>query len=218
LKHDANEKYLDKNYGDVFIVWDKLFGTFTVEEEEPEYGLTKQLDSHSFLWQHFHFILEILYTVKQTKGFRARWKVIFGRPDYIDPAIRPRLEEKFLSKDREGAGTGRLQHYVVWQVGVIITVLFFFLLLENYVPVFVQVCITFVILLTLVNIGAILEQRRWVFYLEYARLLVGFIALYYCWPYPILLSVFAIVQLPFFLYRSAIEKQYLRLLYGRVNY
>jgi hypothetical protein len=103
-------------------------------------------------------------------------------------------------------------------VGVIITVLFFFLLLENYVPVFVQVCITFVILLTLVNIGAILEQRRWVFYLEYARLLVGFIALYYCWPYPILLSVFAIVQLPFFLYRSAIEKQYLRLLYGRVNY
>ncbi|SFE26056.1 Sterol desaturase/sphingolipid hydroxylase, fatty acid hydroxylase superfamily [Chitinophaga sp. CF118] len=214
VHHASNEKYLDQNYGDVFIIWDKLFGTFTAEDEEPEYGLTKPLDSYSFLWQHFHFILEILYTVRQTKGFQARWKVIFGKPDYIDPTIRPRLEKRFLSRNRQGGATGRLQHYVVWQVGAIITVLFFFLLLENYVPAFVQVCITLVILLTLINTGAILEQRRWVFYLEYARLLVVFIALYYCWPYSFLLSAFAVVQLPFFLCRSTIERRYLRLLYG----
>jgi alkylglycerol monooxygenase len=215
VHHASNEKYLDKNYGDVFIIWDKLFGTFMEEDEEPEYGLTKPLESHSFLWQHFHFILEVLYTVRQTKGFKARWKVIFGKPDYIDPAIRPRLEERFLSKNRTRSGnTGRLQSYVISQVAVIITVLFLFLLFENYFPAFVQVCVSIVILLTLVNIGAILEQRRWVFYLEYARLLIVFVGLYYCWPDYSLLLTFVLMQFPFFLYLQTIEKRYLRLVYG----
>ena len=73
-------------------------------------------------------------------------------------------------------------------------VLFVFLLLEDVAPVFIQVCITVLILLTLVNSGAILEQRRWVFYLEYARLLVIFIAAYYCWPHPALLWMAAFIQ------------------------
>lgn len=216
VHHASNEQYLDRNYGDVFIIWDKLFGTFTAEEEEPVYGLTKPLDSHSFLWQHFHFLLEIAYTLRQTKGLKNRWNVIFGKPDYIDPGIRSRLEARFLSSDRRaGSPVSRLQNYVVVQLGVIAIVLFFFLLLEHYVPAFVQVCVTLVILLTLINCGAIMEQRRWVFYLEYARLLVTFAAFFYCWPHPSLLLMLAMVQLPFYLYRDIIQQRYLRLLYGR---
>jgi sterol desaturase/sphingolipid hydroxylase (fatty acid hydroxylase superfamily) len=214
VHHASNDKYLDKNYGDVFIIWDKLFGTFAPEEEEPEYGLTKQLNSHSFLWQHFHFILEIFYTLKETKGFGARWKVVFGRPDHIDPDIRQKLEERFLFRNTTAGASKKLQQYVVWQMGAILLLLFLFLLFEHYLPVFAQLCITLVILLTLVNVGAIMEQRRWVFYLEYARLVVTFTALFYMWPHPLLLLVFAIVQLPFYLYRSTIEKRYLQLVYG----
>ncbi|SDG45690.1 sterol desaturase family protein [Chitinophaga filiformis] len=214
VHHASNDKYLDKNYGDVFIIWDKLFGTFAQEEEEPEYGLTKPLDSHSFLWQHFHFILEIYYTLKQSKGFRARWNVVFGKPDHIDPEIRPKLEERFLFRNTTVGTSKKLQQYVVGQMGAILLLLFLFLLFENYVPVFAQLCITLVILLTLVNVGAIMEQRRWVFYLEYARLVITFTALFYMWPHPLLLLVFAIVQLPFYLYRSSIEKRYLQLVYG----
>jgi sterol desaturase/sphingolipid hydroxylase (fatty acid hydroxylase superfamily) len=42
VHHASNEEYLDKNYGDVFIIWDKLFGTFKKEEpgKEIAYGLT----------------------------------------------------------------------------------------------------------------------------------------------------------------------------------
>jgi alkylglycerol monooxygenase len=60
VHHASNEKYLDKNYGDMFIIWDKLFGTFAEEEEdELRYGLTKPVDSNSFLWQHFHYLVEL---------------------------------------------------------------------------------------------------------------------------------------------------------------
>lgn len=214
VHHASNDQYLDKNYGDVFIFWDKLFGTFVVEEEEPVYGLTKPLDSNSFLWQHFHFILEIGYTVKQTEGFRERLRVVFGRPDRIDPEMRCRLEKRFLSPDKAGHFTRRLHAYVVWQVIGILVVLFSFLLLEYYVPVFVQGCITLVIFLTLINSGAILEQRRWVFYLEYVRLLIGFVIICYYWPNPSLYFFLLVIQLPFLFLQGNMKRGYDRLLYG----
>jgi sterol desaturase/sphingolipid hydroxylase (fatty acid hydroxylase superfamily) len=53
VHHASNEQYLDKNYSDMFIFWDKLFGTFAEEIEEPVYGLTKPLKSYSFLGNIF---------------------------------------------------------------------------------------------------------------------------------------------------------------------
>jgi len=214
VHHACNERYLDKNYGDVLIIWDKLFGTFVTEEEEPEYGLTKPLDSHSFLWQHFHFLLEIAYAFRQARGLKQKWLVVFGKPDHIHPGIREVLEEKFLFRNPTGTTTRRLHNYVVAQMAMTLAALFFFLLLEKYIPLFVQACFTVFIFLTLINSGAILEQRQWVFYLEYARLLVIFLAVYYCWPRPGLLWLIALVQTLVFYYKATIQQRYLRLLYG----
>jgi len=214
VHHACNEQYLDKNYGDVLIIWDKLFGTFVTEQEEPEYGLTKPLDSHSFLWQHFHFLLEIAYAFRQAKGLKQKWLVVFGKPDHINPGIREVLEEKFLFRNPTGTTTRRLHNYVVAQMAMTLAALFFFLLLEKYIPLFVQACFTVFIFLTLINSGAILEQRQWVFYLEYARLLVIFLAVYYCWPRPGLLWLIALVQTLVFYYKATIQQRYLRLLYG----
>ncbi len=45
VHHGSDLKYLDKNSGAIFIVWDRLFGTFQQEEEKPTYGLTKKSKS-----------------------------------------------------------------------------------------------------------------------------------------------------------------------------
>ena len=45
-----NPKYIDKNYAGIFIVWDRLFGTFQEEEDEPVYGTVKPLASFNPLW------------------------------------------------------------------------------------------------------------------------------------------------------------------------
>lgn len=47
VHHGTEPKYLDRNYGQVLIVWDYLFGTYQREEEEPTYGLTTQIDTHN---------------------------------------------------------------------------------------------------------------------------------------------------------------------------
>ena len=49
VHHGVEPKYLDKNYGQVLIIWDRLFGSWQKEEEEPTYGLVHQLESYS-IW------------------------------------------------------------------------------------------------------------------------------------------------------------------------
>jgi len=102
VHHASDEKYLDKNYGDVFVFWDKIFGTFQTEEEPPKYGLTHPIKSYSFLWQHFHYYLEILEAYKRADGFKSKWNAVFGSPALMDQNIRPQLEMKYLqNKTRE---------------------------------------------------------------------------------------------------------------------
>lgn len=45
VHHGANAKYLDRNYGGIFMVWDRLFGTYQKEEETPTYGLKEPIDT-----------------------------------------------------------------------------------------------------------------------------------------------------------------------------
>jgi sterol desaturase/sphingolipid hydroxylase (fatty acid hydroxylase superfamily) len=45
VHHGRDLKYLDRNHGGILIIWDRLFGTFQPEEERPNYGLTKNINS-----------------------------------------------------------------------------------------------------------------------------------------------------------------------------
>mgnify|MGYP002844463796 CR=1 FL=1 len=56
VHHATNPRYLDTNYAGVFIVWDKIFGTFVPEREDdkPIYGIVKPLNTYNPLWIAFH--------------------------------------------------------------------------------------------------------------------------------------------------------------------
>lgn len=215
VHHASNEAYLDKNFGDMFIIWDKLFGTFEEEKEQPVFGLTKQLDSYSFLWQHFHFLVEIWYAAQQKKGVVEKLKVIFGSPSDFDPAVRRIVEKRFLSKNRVHVRSQKFRRYVLVQFAITVITLFFLLLFEHHEETFLQVMVALVIFVTLINCGAILEQRRWVFYLEFARGALIFITAYHYFPHPTLLFLIWAVLIGGVLYFSTLQKQYLQTIYGR---
>ena len=54
VHHGSNEVYLDRNYGGILIVWDRLFGTFQGETERVRYGLTQNLRSFRPTHVAFH--------------------------------------------------------------------------------------------------------------------------------------------------------------------
>lgn len=214
VHHASDEKYLDKNYGDVLIIWDKLFGTFKKEEEEPVYGLTKPLKTYSFLWQHFHFAIELWLAVKSKPTFKEKLKVIFGKPERIDPSLRSKAETMFNIRQNPQAMEQPLHRYVIWQMIVLLVGLFIFILFENYLSLGLKTGLSFIIILTLVNCGAIMEQKRWVFLVEFLRLSVLLMLPFYSFQFwqTKLFIAFLLGGVLLFYYRP-IRRNYLAYIY-----
>jgi hypothetical protein len=87
IHHAKNKEYIDANYGGVFIIWDRMFGTYTAERSDlkPVYGTATPLNSWNPLWANFQvFSIMIKDTIK-TKSWRDKVKVWFSqtywRPD-----------------------------------------------------------------------------------------------------------------------------------------
>lgn len=89
VHHGSNRKYLDKNYGGILILWDKLFGTFQREEENVVYGLTKNINSNNPITINFVEYKNIWNDIKKCRNWKDRFKITFGRltwrPDYFSP-------------------------------------------------------------------------------------------------------------------------------------
>lgn len=219
VHHASNEQYLDKNYGDVFIIWDKLFGTFKKEEEveETTYGLTKPLNTYSFLWQHFHYVIEIWIAAKERKGFGEKLRVIFGRPSHFDPSARKKAEAIFNVTHNNQPLTQPLNRYVVWQVITLLAALFIFLLFEQQFNTIIKISFVFTTLLTLINCGAIMEQKRWVFHVEFLRFISLLIipvynfSIYHHSIVPVIVTCILLVIIAWY---QTIQRQYLQLVYS----
>jgi sterol desaturase/sphingolipid hydroxylase (fatty acid hydroxylase superfamily) len=54
VHHATDLKYLDRNHAGVLIIWDRIFGTFQLEEERPTYGLTKNVNTFNPVKIAFH--------------------------------------------------------------------------------------------------------------------------------------------------------------------
>jgi sterol desaturase/sphingolipid hydroxylase (fatty acid hydroxylase superfamily) len=88
VHHGTQEKYLDRNYGATFIIWDRMFGTFYPEEERPKYGLTTPVKSGNPFFLVFHEAADIIRDVRSAKTWRQRLWYIFGSPVKIAKAKR----------------------------------------------------------------------------------------------------------------------------------
>lgn len=190
VHHASDEKYLDKNYGDVFVFWDKMFGTFQQEEEKPKYGLTHPIGSYSFLWQHFHYYLEIYEAVRRQKDFRNKLKIIFGSPSVMDQDIRSQLEKKFFQKNTNREALQPIfKKYINVQMFLVTFGLMLFSAFFSYFDGVEKATITLLTMVTLVNIGALLEQRKWIYYLEYSRAILVISFIFYEFGYTHLIYI-----------------------------
>jgi len=82
VHHGSNEVYLDRNYGGILIVWDRLFGTFQGETERVRYGLTQNLRSFRPTHVAFHEFRALARDVRGAKSWRERFGFIFRGPGW----------------------------------------------------------------------------------------------------------------------------------------
>ncbi|MDB4963518.1 MAG: Sterol desaturase [Myxococcales bacterium] len=82
VHHGKNVAYLDKNHAGVFIVWDRLFGTFAREDEKVVYGLTKDIETFHPLRIGFHEVAAIGRDVARAPTIGAKLGYLFAPPGW----------------------------------------------------------------------------------------------------------------------------------------
>ena len=80
VHHGSNETYIDKNYGNLLIIWDKFFGTFEAETEKVKYGLVKNVNTFNPIKITFMGWQEIYRDVKNSKSRKEAIGHFFGPP------------------------------------------------------------------------------------------------------------------------------------------
>jgi len=85
VHHAQNEEYIDKNYGGVFIIWDRLFGTFKEEEDEVTciYGIRGPLKTFNPVWANFHIYVKMLKEIFHTKNLKDKFYVLVAPTRWI---------------------------------------------------------------------------------------------------------------------------------------
>lgn len=101
VHHARNPQYIDRNYAGVFIVWDKLFGTFVPEVERCEYGIIHQVQSRNPLVMMFHEWGAMLRDVMRRGPLHHRLTHLWAPPEWQRPQrgyvrlarLQPQLEQ-----------------------------------------------------------------------------------------------------------------------------
>jgi len=88
VHHGSNPQYIDKNYGNWLIIWDRMFGTFEAEHEPVVYGLTHQVGTNNpwrLTWYEWHRMVAAL---RQARSLGDAMRIVFGPPDTAAPSAQ----------------------------------------------------------------------------------------------------------------------------------
>lgn len=186
VHHARNERYLDRNYGGVFILWDRAFGTFQdeLEQERCVYGITKGLKSWNPLWANLHFWAETARLAWRTRSWADRFKIWFKPPGWYPRDIEPPAFDSNYPKFDPPA-TPFIRVYVFIQFWILTFASLWLLQAQADLPrafvlaAFVWMCFTLYVQ------GAWLEGRGYARWLEWIRIAAAFalaLAALLIWP------------------------------------
>ena len=176
VHHAQNEIYIDKNYGGILIIWDRLFGTFQEElEEDPVvFGVRKPLASWNPFWANLQVYDYLWFDALRTRRWQDKLGIWFRRTGWRPADVDAQFPKKRadLARFRKfdpplGAGVRR---YLVWQF---VAAAFFVLwtgalYAESGVRAVIVPCIA--LWATLYTLGLLSEGKRFAKRIEILRL------------------------------------------------
>ncbi len=117
VHHARNPRYIDKNFGTLFIIWDRMFGTFVEESDEEacEFGITTPVASYNPLWINLHLWWQYANEMLRTPRWRDKVTMWFTTPAQPTPGVA--LSDLPMPAPRRynARPTGFLQAYVAVQ-------------------------------------------------------------------------------------------------------
>ena len=171
VHHGQNDYCIDRNYGGILIIWDRLFGTFAEERrDEPViYGIRTPVASFNAAWGNLAGYREIWRKAQAADGWLAALRNWFDPPagrGRHQPAF---VKDSFRRFDRSTQLTTR--YYAIAQYALLVLPTSHFIAIQAQLGIMPRIAYALVIFTWVVNIGWLLEERRFAPRLEMLRVL-----------------------------------------------
>ncbi|MEZ5058588.1 MAG: sterol desaturase family protein [Saprospiraceae bacterium] len=186
VHHAINAEYLDKNYGQVFIFWDKIFGTFQPELKEipPVYGVKRQVNTWNPFWINFQHFWLIFMDAWRTKSWKDKLKIWFKPTGWRPEDVAEKypieiIEDPYAQKKYD---TGLSKSLTIWSwvqlvVGLIL-MLYMFNRIADYS--FGLILLYGLFLgLSVFSYTTLMDKSKWAILTEFLRALFGLGLIYY---------------------------------------
>jgi alkylglycerol monooxygenase len=180
VHHARNPRYLDRNYGAILIVWDRLFGTHEPERDPPVYGMTKPLRSFNSIWAQIQPIVQLAALARTAPTLRDRLRVWVAPPErsftwHAEASVPPALSApKF-----DLPVSPPLRRYLVVSFALVVAATFSLMLWSASLTMAKLAVAAALVLLAVAAIGGLVERRPWARPLELTRVAVTAVALFW---------------------------------------
>ena len=174
VHHGVNPKYIDKNHAGTLIIWDKMFGTFQVEEEEPIYGITHPINTWNPLSANLHHWKLMYHGLKEMRGTKDKLKYVFmppgWKPIYIEDSGTIVNEEPYTKFDTSVSNS--VNYYVLFQYAITLVGATFFLMNASKLNFPDKLIACAAVILSIVNFSSLLESKKYAVFVEILRILL----------------------------------------------
>lgn len=85
LHHSCNDGHLNKNFGETFLIWDQLLGTFQQAKSDLRFGIPEAVNHDDFRDVVLHEFRSIGRDLRQARSFRRKLCILFGKPGSFSP-------------------------------------------------------------------------------------------------------------------------------------
>jgi len=178
VHHAQNERYIDKNYGGIFILWDRIFGTFEDEcaDEVVTFGVRKPLANWNPFWANLQVYDYLLFDARRTSKWRDKLGLWFRRTGWrpADVAVQYPKQPSNLAEfsKYDAQATPAIRRYVLAQFVVAIAAVFVIGQLFATAGAGAAVIPCLMLWSQLWTIGLLNDGRKYAVRLELARLLI----------------------------------------------
>ena len=164
VHHARDPKYIDKNHAGMFIIWDKMFGTFKEETDKENYGVTIPAATWNPVFANFKHYIFLFQTLLKVRSIGDAFRVLFNppgwMPDYLGGSILPKEVDPNYIKYDKGLQSPKGKVYIILNFIILLGVTSFVLFKYRDIGVFNAGLLSAWIVYTCLMIGLILEGRR----------------------------------------------------------
>jgi sterol desaturase/sphingolipid hydroxylase (fatty acid hydroxylase superfamily) len=165
VHHGRDPEYVDRNYGGVLIVWDRLFRTFAAERREPRYGVAPAVSGSDPVWMNLWGFRQIAREAHRAGGLRGALAALLGPPRWSGSPTAAHPAAEVPTGGRRLSDGHALAQFLLLLAATVAS-------LDDLgrAPLVDVAAYGALAALTLTGVSAVLERRAWAFRFEVARL------------------------------------------------